>query len=578
MAREFNDGGRVSAPSCQFHAAKFEIVNGASDEEDTIFYRGRVTENLPATAAAGSKTEAVGPHKPPLPVKPPIWAESRQEVCEALDVFRSFQGGVYQSGDVVKGYLLGGHSSSRDIFHHGGRLIISHGGGKAEALHSRNGRREIQGPGDQLEDDLSVRALLNTYKNRRPLVLLADDSYALFPYELKTQGYTYIVLGFYWITHAWAELQQISGSTDVVRYKFAFQWCGGQDDPWWPSSSSDPNHHVCPHCKMKSPVVYQAGRMCLKPKCSLFWKVGVPKRDELGEIYVTPPVEALSYSSGLLTLRPTAHLEVSSQSIFSSRNDDPIRPFAKGIHCKECGRLSTRYKWENWECSHCHRIYEAPRITFNHKDFWLQEQTIKYYQHHVTKESGIVPVKMDFRDREKGSALPYVQTFVLPENRGRVHLIAGHPTINRTANELFVDYQNQAARGEIQFRRWPLRSVSKGQLLSNYFSQNSKASTTSFVCPHYIGGAERTTPLEGGPEAVIGALNLIKERVAAALGHEPQFNEVLSAAYMEKQRMAGDVVVMEGAGVQEFYEHAVFPRSFRIVATARCISPENYAS
>jgi hypothetical protein len=78
-----------------------------------------------------------------------------------------------------------------------------HSGGKAEALHSRNRCREVRGPGDQLEDDISVRALLNNYKGRRPLVLLADDNYRLFPFDLTAGGYTYVVLGFYWITHAW---------------------------------------------------------------------------------------------------------------------------------------------------------------------------------------------------------------------------------------------------------------------------------------------------------------------------------------------------------------------------------------
>ena len=85
---------------------------------------------------------------------------------------------------------------------------------------------------------------------------------------------------------------------------------------------------------------------------------------------------------------------------------------------------------------------------------------------------------MEFRSR--GSALPYVQTFDLPHNRyrvtniwprdaltnvltsirGHVHLIPGHPSINTEANALFRDYQRQAACGEIQFRRWPLRAVS----------------------------------------------------------------------------------------------------------------------
>ena len=76
-------------------------------------------------------------------------------------------------------------------------------GGKSEALRFINRRKEIQGPGDQLEDDRSVRALLNNYRSGRPLVILADNNYALFPYDLAANGYAYVVLGLYWITHAW---------------------------------------------------------------------------------------------------------------------------------------------------------------------------------------------------------------------------------------------------------------------------------------------------------------------------------------------------------------------------------------
>ena len=30
-----------------------------------------------------------------------------------------------------------------------------------------------------------------------------------------------------------AELQEVDDDHSVVRYKFAFQWCEGQGDPWW---------------------------------------------------------------------------------------------------------------------------------------------------------------------------------------------------------------------------------------------------------------------------------------------------------------------------------------------------------
>jgi hypothetical protein len=69
----------------------------------------------------------------------------------------------------------------------------------------KNRRLEIQRPADQLEDDRSVRALLNNYRSGRPLVVLADSNYALFPFDLAANGYTYVVLGLYWITHAWGQ-------------------------------------------------------------------------------------------------------------------------------------------------------------------------------------------------------------------------------------------------------------------------------------------------------------------------------------------------------------------------------------
>lgn len=64
----------------------------------------------------------------PLPRIPPVWAQviqfymsrkhtltkdiqSRQEVCESFDWFRSYQSGVYHSRGVVKGYLLSAFAS-----------------------------------------------------------------------------------------------------------------------------------------------------------------------------------------------------------------------------------------------------------------------------------------------------------------------------------------------------------------------------------------------------------------------------------------------------------------------------------
>ena len=36
-----------------------------------------------------------------------------------------------------------------------------------------------------------------------------------------------------------AELQRVDENHSVVRYKFAFQWCEGQGDPWWLSGTEE---------------------------------------------------------------------------------------------------------------------------------------------------------------------------------------------------------------------------------------------------------------------------------------------------------------------------------------------------
>ncbi|KAI0318869.1 hypothetical protein OF83DRAFT_1113395 [Amylostereum chailletii] len=507
------------------------------------------------------------PKKEALPkvLKPHVWAQSRQEVCESYDHFRSYQGGVYFNKDVARGYLLSAFSSSRDKFHREGRLIISHGGGKAEAFHTHNGRMEREAATDQSSEDKSVRALLNNYYSRRPLVLLADDKYALFPYDLTAAGYTYVVLGFYWITNAWAECQHVEeNGSKVVRFKFAFQWCEEQGDPWWcmrpqsegtagPQSQGEaspavvkneetgevflpfsalPNEQRCDRCCRTSIQVYEIGWMCLTPKCPSFWI-------HEGKM----PTSDLEYSRRFLDTAPvrkghpctTDKLLPSPPPSHSVGGVVTTRQFARGMYCRKCGRLSSRARWDCWECKGCRAVHRVTGMIRDHKQFWTQLSKLDFYDHTITRGSGIwaEPTRfITFKEDGENRRL-MVQTFTLPHNRGKIHIIPGSVLTNGKANGIFSEYQEMANKGEIDFRRWPMRAHRcRGELLTNYFSQNTGA-------PYkYVGGAGRTVPLEDGPSAVRHALRLMKRRIRHALGRKIPFNEVLSAAYMERQKMA----------------------------------------
>ena len=79
-------------------------------------------------------------------------------------------------------------------------------GGKAESLHHKAGEITVQEASDQLADDKSVRALLQTHRMKRPIALLIDDRYAMFPYDISAKpDCMYVVLGFYHIAHAWGK-------------------------------------------------------------------------------------------------------------------------------------------------------------------------------------------------------------------------------------------------------------------------------------------------------------------------------------------------------------------------------------
>lgn len=48
-----------------------------------------------------------------------------------------------------------------------------------------------------------------------------------------------------------------------------------------------------------------------------------------------------------------------------------------------------------------------------------------------------------------------------PGPRGTIYAVLGNSIVNRIADEIFDEYQEQAKTGELQFRRFPLRSVSQ---------------------------------------------------------------------------------------------------------------------
>ncbi|KAL1670057.1 hypothetical protein GGF50DRAFT_109790 [Schizophyllum commune] len=552
-------------------------------------------DNLPLVNSTSNLPVPERDEPPPVPKlpllrKPAIWAQTRQEVCESFPWFRSFQGGVYHNDNVVKGYLLSGHPAERDRFEQDGRFIISHGGGKAESMAMQDGKLTVIPAQDQSENDRSVRALLHTYIEKRPIVLLLDDNYRLFPYDLRSHGIVYAVLGLYFIKHAWAERQPAGPSTPggtVVRFKFAFQWCEGQDAPWWLPSSFGPSlptsepesgtphcpaepatmdcrrdpsipkrkkkktnfvalgqicqrpdrSYLCPTCGKRSTLVYRSN-ICLHPQCQAFWLVDGVYPVESGKLETNPNLATLDdpcwVPENMRDVRPPPPVNL---DLLCKPSITTTEPFTQGWHCKQCGRLSCRTYWDRWECPACN----APPLFVNGlirdaREFACLPTKVKMDWLHskVYSTSDIERLPMRPFTNEDGIIIGNYQAFRFTDGSGTLYHIKSTTILGQQeAQHVFRQYQLDANSGSLNFQRLPLRSHKlRGACLAHYFSHNTGKPY------HYVGGGANTTPWEQAPEAVLAARELMHKRIRQALGRQESFNEVLSAAYMESQKMA----------------------------------------
>ncbi|GAA5967421.1 hypothetical protein JCM11641_000543 [Rhodosporidiobolus odoratus] len=200
--------------------------------------------------------------------RPPIWAEGRQELCESLEYYKSYQGGHYDLQERCLGYLLDGFPSASDRCEQGGRVIISHGGGCSSATtssSSSSSRATYRLTASQTRSNLRMRALFNCLEHKVPVVVIAGSKWEFFPalagLGRKGEGETrYAVLGHYVVTDIWAEGEPVEASLPSkgkqeasvgkggggggtgkkeedegyhVRLKVRFEWVPGQGKGWF---------------------------------------------------------------------------------------------------------------------------------------------------------------------------------------------------------------------------------------------------------------------------------------------------------------------------------------------------------
>ncbi|KAG0136625.1 hypothetical protein HOY82DRAFT_50336 [Tuber indicum] len=457
-------------------------------------------------------------NKPPGIRKPEVWCETRQELCESLPYYRSYQAGCYGHDGLVHGYLLDGFASPRDYI--SSKVVISHSGGKSGT--DDNGQRRLLM--DQTIDDNTIKYLIRNMNQKWPLVLIMGNQCTNSPSKIP---HRYCVMDWFKVTAAWAERDPLS---QCIRWKFRFEKLNTTSDGWWAATpSEEPNLPQemtkvgCSSCEKESPHIYEEGWTCLNPNCKRFWMIndaGMPAELNYTENFLscrTPwPEDFLQPPNSLappLDTELSAHVESGGVS----------RPFWKGMCCPTCGRLSCRELWAGWLCPACGFSYNPPRTVFD---------AARLADPHRPVYTGPA-IPNNFHNEEIGSkrfvkeGMTVVQ-YQLGDCGTVTHILANKVSNSRheDANWLLENYQNL----DMPFRRFPMKCHhSQGRLLTQQFMYNCGA-------PYKFIVDVNSLPFHDSPPVVLKALDLIHQRVQL-IHPEAQFNEVLNVGYFEKQKM-----------------------------------------
>ncbi|KAK2032947.1 hypothetical protein LX32DRAFT_660923 [Colletotrichum zoysiae] len=549
----------------------------------------------------------------PAPIgSPPVWAENRQALCDALPYFKAHEGSVYTKDKLIKGMLLNAFSSVRDYL--GAEVIITTLGGGREKNSQGNLVRVKQARPFVLE------SCLTAMKSGTPIGIILGKHYPGLSVEMK---HAFNVLAFFSITDVWSEKDE----RGFVIHKIRLEKTDRSVPSWWQLKSelTIASKHAsslvwCVDCHQGSKTVFSCGWICLNQKCAKFFTfpAGVD-------------TSQLTYSEDFL-LERTSH-QAPQQPLQPPLPDIPMPGFLgtekamrDGIVCPECHRCARRVDWTKWtyEDPLCHFTLFAPPLPLPLIEIYVEEVEQRQKR---TFESKILDEHiLEARSKSNGYA---IEQYLLPDPLNAC-VIIGSVTVFRTtrainscegAPDRMWDLLQHDTAKNFGFKRQP--AIHPGlptEKLTRNFLQNWGA-------PYKFAVNVHSRPFSEAPDSLIGALKRMQwaGRTSVDMTNDTDFvdfNELLSIGYMEEDKINyhddgedtlgptvatlslgspalmsfkmkksyaggdkkvlqltmchGDLVVMHGTRIHQAYLHKVEPKGKRRFAlTCRNIVLEN---
>jgi hypothetical protein len=266
-----------------------------------------------------------------------------------------------------------------------------------------------------------IEALLRAHRARTPIAIGISEDWTLIPFRVARP---FIILGWFWITDAWAEptaeawsnleipRAELAAPDVEIRWRFRFDWCttGQAAHPWWEApkpdvlplftSMRDPvpdarwavdgpgvdmtgtavSHEQgrrvalnegdgvrdgwlsCTACQHYSVEVYNNKRYCLNVHCEQWFYDTAPRTDDktARRIILRAPRRIRRYGPDELGFHLRPPLPAEPEHMDKA---DAGKAYWRGWVCPECGCANERKHWRGWDCEGCtHKWYPERKV------------------------------------------------------------------------------------------------------------------------------------------------------------------------------------------------------------------------
>ncbi|KAH6697235.1 hypothetical protein F5X68DRAFT_226622 [Plectosphaerella plurivora] len=447
--------------------------------------------------------------------EPPVWAEKRQALCDALPYFKSHQGSLYTSKLVAKGILIDGELSIRDILTQD-VIITALGGGRVKSPEGKMTRtREAS--------STLFKSATAAMQQGLPVGVVAGEKYSLIGAPVP---HAYNVLGWFTITDMWAERD----ADDIVLHKLRLEKTDKSAPSWWALKGSVPQtvgersypavRRPCKSCQEESKQVFAQGWACLNPICRdhfvlpdgeiisdleyaadnaapLAWCMDCmqPSKTIFAQGWTCLRKEcssAFEFPQGIDKRNLTYSQEILMERTACVASTQPIRPdlpvfeqastsieFRCGIVCPQCHGCSRRRDWDRWVCETdgCDFVYHAPPELFTLADVGKEvsdAQMRKTFKNNFVRSPNVESFSKKF-------GVYSVEGFSIKDpscmtaQAGTVHVFRATDKINSRAggaDQMWHEIHDAAGRS-FTLSRNPVRTPGhKTEVLTRHFQQN----------------------------------------------------------------------------------------------------------